>query len=102
MPQRAPPGPPARLRVMPPASVGRTLLLSLAVLTCVNAQAQDRPTTGRVVGLLRDATGAVVRAATVEIRGLDSSYTTTSVTNVEGRYAFNAVPAGRYVVEAAA
>ncbi len=56
---------------------------------------------GRVVGVLTDQSGAVVRAARVEIRDLDSNLERSTVSDQQGRYVFDAVPPGRYRVSVA-
>jgi len=55
---------------------------------------------GRVLGILKDPGGAVVPGATIEIKSLDSKLRRSSLTNQEGRYAFDPLPAGRYQVSA--
>ena len=56
--------------------------------------------TGRVQGVLKDQDGGIVQGARVEIKSLDSSLTRSAVTDGQGRYAFDALPAGRYQVSA--
>jgi iron complex outermembrane receptor protein len=73
------------------------LLLSLAL----SAAAADPPT-GRIVGVVRDPSGAAVQGADIELRGLDLSFDRHSVTNEAGRYSFEGVPSGRYEVKAVA
>jgi iron complex outermembrane recepter protein len=60
----------------------------------------ERPATGRVVGVLKDQSGAVLAGARVELRNLESSVTSSSASDARGRYVFEGVPAGRYLVAA--
>jgi iron complex outermembrane receptor protein len=53
-----------------------------------------------MVGALKDESGAVIRGGTVEARALDSGVTTSVVTDPQGRFVFDALPAGRYRVSA--
>ena len=50
----------------------------------------------RVLGVVRDQSGAAIRGATVEIRGLDSPGHMPVTTNESGRFAVESLPAGRY------
>ncbi len=72
----------------------------LVTTLCVGVAAEARAATGRVQGTITDQSGAAVVAATVEARGLDGGLVTTAVTDASGRYAFDALPAGRYAVTA--
>ena len=74
----------------------------LLALACLSAYGQGEPATGRVVGMIKDRTGAAVAASTVELRGHDSGLALTVVTDAEGRYSFDTLPAGRYRVVASA
>lgn len=73
----------------------------LVCLAALGAGASDA-STGRVAGVLRDGTGAVLPGATVEIRGLESREVRRAVTDRAGRYAFDALPAGPYALTATA
>lgn len=74
----------------------------LLALFCLSADAQDSPLTGRVVGVLTDRTGGVLPAVTIQIRALDTTLVRGTLTDPQGRYAFDALPPGRYAIEAAA
>jgi len=63
----------------------------------VPAQTPD----GRIAGVLRDPSGAVVQGGQIEIKALDSGITATAVTDREGRFAFERVAVGRYRASAA-
>jgi iron complex outermembrane recepter protein len=59
-------------------------------------------TTGRLVGVVKDRTGAIVPAARVELRRQNAPLVRSTLTDAKGRYAFDALPAGRYAVAAVA
>ncbi|MBI4455814.1 MAG: TonB-dependent receptor [Acidobacteria bacterium] len=63
--------------------------------------AQILSETGRVMGVLKDQSGAVVQGGKIEIKNLDSGLTISTVTDQQGQYAFDSVPVGRYQVSAA-
>jgi len=67
--------------------------------TSASAQ-QPGQARGRVVGTLKDESGAVIRSAAVEARALDSGAVVSAVTDQQGRFAFDALPAGRYRLSA--
>src|SRR5271165_3179825 len=67
----------------------RSMVLALLALTCL--QAQDI-TKGSIVGVVRDASGAVVPGATVKLTSPYGDRTTT--TNSEGAYNFSNLTAG--------
>jgi len=69
-----------------------------ALATAALAQAPE----GRIAGVLRDPSGAVVPGGQIEIKALDSGLTTSAVTDREGHFAFERVAAGRYQASAAA
>jgi hypothetical protein len=52
--------------------------------------------TGRIVGVLKDPSGAVVPGARIEVTNLALKVRKTLVTNLAGRFTFNKLPAGLY------
>ncbi len=62
----------------------------------------DQQSTGRIAGVLKDPSGAVVEGATVEIESLESHLRRSIVTDAEGRFDFNGLPAGAYQLYAIA
>jgi len=52
--------------------------------------------TGRVTGVVRDATQAVVAGAKIDLKSASSAATWTRETNGKGQYAFDGIPAGLY------
>ncbi len=53
---------------------------------------------GRIAGVLKDPSGAVVQGATVEVRNLVSGFKDSLLTDGQGHFVFGAVPVGRYQV----
>jgi iron complex outermembrane receptor protein len=76
------------------------MAIVLVALFAWNAAAAAGPAAGRIAGVLEDSSGAVVAGGTITIRNLDSGLTKSTLTDRQGRYAFEAAPAGRYEVSA--
>jgi hypothetical protein len=77
----------------------------LGALVCValvaaTADAQVR-TTGQIVGVVRDASGAVVANADVEIKEIGTGITANATSARDGAFVFPAVQPGRYLLTAA-
>ena len=64
------------------------------------AAAVSAPAPGRVAGVVKDQSGAVVHGATVEARAAGAGEATLTTTDREGRFVFDALPAGRYRITA--
>lgn len=74
----------------------RLLQMTLVILTLsVSAFAQS---TGSLVGTVRDATGAVIRGATVVANDVSTGISTQTVTNGSGDYAFPSLATGTYKI----
>jgi len=56
----------------------------------------DQSATGRVTGVVRDPTQAVVVGAKIELKSANSAATWTRQTDREGKFAFDGIPAGLY------
>ena len=56
----------------------------------------DQPATGRVTGVVRDPTQAVVVGAKIELKGANSAAIWTSQTDRKGMFAFDGIPPGLY------
>jgi iron complex outermembrane receptor protein len=76
------------------------LLCALVILFTLGIPDHARAAAGRVQGTITDQTGAAVRGATVEVRGVDSGFEQSTVSDGTGRYAFEGLPEGRYRVSA--
>ena len=63
--------------------------------------AQIPSATGRVAGVLKDQSGAVMPGGKIEIKNLESGLTEMAATDQQGRYVFGSLPVGRYQVSAA-
>jgi hypothetical protein len=72
----------------------------LLLLGCHNVLAQTG--TSSVRGTILDPQGGAVAGATVTLTNAEKNFTRSQVTNEEGVYAFNAVPPGKYRIEAEA
>src|SRR5438874_1525196 len=70
--------------------------VALTVLWCA-APAYSQPSTGRLSGVVRDATGAAVPGATVTITNASTNATQTVTSAADGSYSVN-VPPGAYTV----
>lgn len=78
---------------------GRVLPL---LLLSFSGLAWSQSFTGRIVGTVTDASGAVVPNAEVKAVELATNRTLTATSNADGNYAFNEVPRGEYTVEVSA
>jgi iron complex outermembrane receptor protein len=74
------------------------MAISLIALFAWNAAAAEGPAAGRIAGVVEDSSGAVVPGGAVTIKNLDSGLAQSKLTDQQGRYVFEAVPAGRYEV----
>jgi hypothetical protein len=74
-----------------------TLLLSLFVFFGLSG-AYAQTSTGILVGVARDTTGAVIQNASVKIRNMDTGELRGTQTKSDGTYRIEAIPPGRYAV----
>lgn len=85
-----------RISVLPMAvgwiMAGASAFAGLAPIPSVDEDAAQ----GRIAGVVQDQSGAIVPGARVTITNLASGLTRFTVTNQQGRHAFDAVSAGRY------
>jgi len=70
--------------------------MSITVSAQAIEQVKATTGTGRILGTLKDPTGAVVQAGKVDLKDLDSGLALSTFTDQAGRYVFDSVPAGRY------
>lgn len=68
------------------------------LLSALLAGAQTQITTGTIQGTVTDENGAVVPAANVEIKNLDTNFSRTATTDEAGRFVALALPPGNYEV----
>src|SRR5271157_6008301 len=80
----------------------RTLAAILMVSTLSGILWAQTASTGTVLGLVTDPTGAVVPGATVELEDAATKAVRSMTTNTAGRYVFVALPPGTYSVRATA
>ena len=78
--------------------VSWTVLIVVAALIAVPASASGQETAAAVYGRVIDAAGAPVGGVAVTARSADLIRTTRVVTTSGGRYAFNTLPPGGYVI----
>lgn len=76
----------------------KTLSL-LLVLLCLNALVLAQTDTGRLVGTITDASGAVISDATVTVTNLGTARSVTVQTDASGTYVLNALPPGNYHIQ---
>ncbi len=74
------------------------LFLSALFLFLGLSSAIAQTSTGILVGVARDATGAVIQNATVHIRNQDTGELRNATTKADGSYRIEAIPPGRYAV----
>jgi len=79
-----------------------TLSAILVVFTLSGIVWAQTASTGTVLGLVTDPTGAVVPGATVELEDAATKAVRSATTNAAGRYVFVALPPGTYSIRAAA
>jgi hypothetical protein len=75
-------------------AISLVILLSWALVA--SRAAADAAAVGRISGVLKDPTGAVVSGAKVEIENLASGLRRSVTTNPAGRFAFDGLIPGRY------
>jgi hypothetical protein len=80
-----------------PRSVGMSLvvMLLLAMVVPATTAAQTQPS---LAGQVVDQTGSALPGVTVQVTSADQKITRTTVTDPDGRYAFAALPDGRYAI----
>jgi hypothetical protein len=73
--------------------------LTLALLCVSSAPAANAQTTGKINGIVKDQTDAVIPAAAVAILNSATGVKQTTKTDSQGVYAFAAVPVGQYEID---
>ena len=77
-----------------------TILVTLAAIAVLRPnliQAQDR--SGVLQGVVKDSSGAPVAGAFVKMKNAERRLTFMVVTQAQGRYSVNSLPAGKYIVQ---
>jgi Carboxypeptidase regulatory-like domain/TonB dependent receptor len=75
------------------------VLVLLMAMFGFSVVASAQTDTGRLVGTVTDATGAVIDGATITVINQGTARSITAETNATGAYVVNALPAGSYHVE---
>jgi outer membrane receptor for ferrienterochelin and colicin len=76
------------------------LCLGVVFANATFSSAQTQITTGVIQGTLADPSGAVIEAAQIEVRNLDTNFTRSLPSDGAGRFTFLQLPPGRYSVTA--
>lgn len=79
----------------------RALVIWAVALSLAAVAFGQTITTGDIVGVVSDTSGAVVPGATVTLKSVDSGETRTATSNGQGQYRFPLLKPGNYVVSAA-
>src|SRR5215471_12128149 len=79
---------------------GITISLILLFVLATGAWAQTE--TGQISGTILDPTGAIVPAATIDLKGLDTGLTRRTTSTSAGTYVFASLLPGRYQVSVSA
>jgi len=77
------------------------LTLIVGAMVPLPAQAQTQITTGVIQGTVEDASGAIVPAAQVTVKNVDTNFSRTLTTGADGRFVFLQLAPGRYTVTVA-
>src|SRR6185503_15186534 len=77
------------------------MFLAGCLLALCGGRAYAQRITATIRGTVTDSTGAVVPGANVTVRGENTGFTRTTVTNSSGLYTFAELPLGTYTVEVA-
>src|SRR5215470_9478293 len=83
------------IRLFKFVQVGWAIVLLIALGTS-NIFAQVA--TARIVGVIRDTSGALMPGVSINIKHLDSGYTRTTVSNETGSYTVPLLPVGPYEI----
>ena len=75
-----------------------SFLLSLAAVLLPSVLMAD--VTGTILGVVADASSAVIQGVKVTATNVDTNLATDATTDVAGQYRFLSLPAGRYQVQA--
>jgi len=76
-----------------------TLWLFLVSMILFSQAALAQLPTGTFLGVVKDASGAVVPGATVTVQSAETNQTRKAVTDSSGAYRINALPVGHYIIK---
>jgi Carboxypeptidase regulatory-like domain/TonB-dependent Receptor Plug Domain len=76
----------------------RTTLLLLLIVSFSLSSAIAQTSTGILVGVARDSSGAVVQNAAVKVRNMETGEVRGATTKSDGTYRIEAMPPGRYAI----
>jgi hypothetical protein len=77
----------------------RSIALAVVLLVVVAVPSFAQRITATIRGTVTDTTGAVVPHASVTVKGEETGFTRSSITNSSGVYSFPELPTGTYTVE---
>jgi Carboxypeptidase regulatory-like domain/TonB dependent receptor-like, beta-barrel len=81
------------------SKIGKTAISLIVLLAfCIIPAVWAQLPTATILGVVKDASGAVVPGATVTARNVDTGQTRSLTTEGDGSYRFNALPVGNYEV----
>jgi len=80
--------------------IGRLPWLLAGLVVSAQFISAQSLTTGDIAGVVRDASGGIIQAATVNLKSLDTGATQASTTNTSGEYRFRLLKPGNYSVTA--
>src|SRR5689334_22797683 len=78
--------------------IGLVWLLGLQLSTVRAVYGQSGATTGTIVGVVSDASGAVIAGSAINARQLDTNITRTVQTDERGKYLFIQMAPGKYEI----
>src|SRR5215469_190994 len=73
-------------------------LIGWFFLICASVWMQAQVETGRIVGAVKDASGAVVSSATITVTAIQINVQSKTTTNADGEYVIAELNAGEYTV----
>jgi len=81
-----------------PSSRNWTLFVTLLFLLCASAWIEAQVETGKIVGSVKDASGAVVTDAAITVTEIQTNVERKTTTNAQGEYVVTPLKSGQYTV----
>lgn len=78
----------------------RIIVVGTLAALCVGTMAAAQGTSARLVGTVRESSGAIIPGVTVTVTNLDTGLSRVAVSNEQGDYVVPSLPIGRYEVAA--